>query len=582
MKSGVFDFLIDVPATGPAVIGAELHNAENGAVIAGLKQTALVNIINTASVLVLSDTPSVFGKSLRDGGWSVLESRPQDFTAQVGRLASISLLVLDDVATTDLSAMAWNRIGHAVRQDAMGLLVLGGPNSFSLGGYRDSLLESLLPVVSEPPDDEAPVSLVFLIDVSGSMDRPGVTSNRLQMAKQATIETARALRPVDRVGLITFDVQSNELLPVDARANHADAIEQIWPQSASGGTALMPSLQRAVASLQEGGAEQQLLVLLTDGFLEDADLRQLDELLGKTDIELIAMILDDNAQSEISVLEDIAAANGGRLIRIDDVLRLPTLMRHEVESRRPALVSEATRPRVMSPAAWLPDGDAWPDVNAYLLTRPREGAQVYLVSERGDVLLAGMSVGAGKVFVVTSGFSGGSENWLQWNQWPEFARGLVGFLATQDTRRFEASVTQYVNDSVKLNVRFRERKLPDNFHAVLVSPSGKTESVDLQARSPGELAAILQLDGPGKYNIVVETDDATTRHRFVSRPPDSQRQGEPSIARTWLSDGVLQLWEPDSLRELAPEPNWRRWLAGLALLLFLSTLVAERLPSRLR
>jgi hypothetical protein len=232
----------------------------------------------------------------------------------------------------------------------------------------------------------------------------------------------------------------------------------------------------------------------------------------------------------------------------------------------------------MLPAVWLPDDVAWPEVTAYLLTRPREDAQVYLVSERGDVLLAGMSVGAGKVFAVTSGFAGGSKNWLQWDRWPEFATGLVGFLATQDTSRFEVSVTQYINDNARINVKFQERQLPKDFHAVLVTPSGKSESIDLQAKSPGELAATLTLDGPGQYNIVVNADAVTTRHRFVSQSTGSQPLNEPPIARAWLNDGLLQLWQPESLRELAPEPDWRRWLVGLALLLFLSTLVAERMP----
>lgn len=577
---GSLDFLLNVPASGAVILGAELHDPDNGTVIAELKQGALINITHAPSVLVISDTPSAFGKSLDDGGWSVLASRPQNIAARIDDLASVSLLVLDNVAATDLPPMAWNRIEHAVRRDAMGLLVLGGPNSFGLGGYRDSQLESLLPVVSEPPDDEAPVGLVFLIDVSGSMDRPGTETNRLQMAKLATTETARALRPVDRVGLITFDVQSNELLPIDARANHAAAIEKAWPQSASGGTALMPSLRRAVAALREDGAEQQLLFLLTDGFLADADLQQLDDLLQDTDVELVAMILDSGTQPRLSVLEDIAVANGGRLIRIDDVLRLPTLMRREVESRRPALVSAASKPRVVSPAAWLPHDVAWPEIEAYLLTRPREDARIHLVSARGDVLLASMTVGAGKVLVVTSGFSAWVENWLQWDRWPAFAAELTGFLALRDTSDFRMSVQQGADGDVTLSVTLPATRLPDDFRASLVGPSGRIESIDLQAWSPGELTATLGSGGSGQYTVVVEADDATRRYRFLRRQAGSQLLDEPPIAKTWVDDGLLQLWEPGVIRQLEQKPDWRNWLLGLALLLFVFILAAERLRSR--
>jgi hypothetical protein len=575
--SGTVDFLIDVPASGPLLLGAEIYDSDAGTVLAELERGALINIASMSTVLVISDHPSAFGKSLADGGWPVLMSLTQDFAADIDRLAPVALLVLDDVAATDLTTMAWDSIEYAVRQDAMGLLVLGGPNSFGLGGYRDSVLESLLPVISEPPEDEEPASLVFLIDVSGSMDQAGAAGRRLQAAKRAAVETARALRPVDRVGLITFDVQSQVLLPVNARGDHAQAIEQVWPQSASGGTSLMPALLQAVASLQEDGAEQQLLILLTDGVLADADLQQLDALLQSSDIELIAMILGDGEQREVGALAKITATNGGRVIAVDDVLRLPTLMRHEVESRRPAVVSEASQPRVMSPAAWLPDNSEWPGVDSYLLTRPREAAQIYLVSERGDVLLAGISAGAGKVIAVTSGFSGWSENWLQWDQWPAFAADIVGFLAARDGSRFDLSVTQDGSNKAQLEVELQERTLPDRFSAVLVSPSGNIEPVVLLAQGPGKLAATLNLSEPGQYNVVVDVDTMTTRHHFLKRTPNDLPRSGPPIAQTWLGEGLLQLWEPASLQGLIPPPDWRSWLAGLALLLFLSTLVAERM-----
>ncbi len=581
-ESGTLDFLIDAPASGPLILGAELYNLDDGTTIAKRRQGALINIAGTPSILVLSDHPSAFGQSLADGGWPVLLSSSQEFSAQPDRLASVSLLVLDDVAATDLTTMAWGRIEHAVRQDAMGLLVLGGPHSFGLGGYRNSALESLLPVISEPPADEEPASLVFLIDVSGSMDQPGAATRRLQVARQATVETAQALRPVDRVGLITFDAQSHVLLPVDSRGNHASAIERIWPQSASGGTSLMPSLRLAVASLQEDAAEQQLLVLLTDGFLADTDLLQLGELLRGNEIELIAMILGDAARPEVSALAKITEANGGRVIPVNDVLRLPMLMRGEVESRRPAVVSDASRPRVTSSAPWLPENVEWPRVDSYLLTRPRERAQVYLVSERGDALLAGISAGAGKVFAVTSGFSGWSEDWLQWDRWPAFAAGLTGFLAARDSRLFDVAVTQYSRDEARLEVELRDRNLPNSFSAVLVSPSGSIEPVAVQAQGPGKLAATLKLGEPGQYNVVVDAGTLSTRHRFLKPTRERLRRDEAPIAQQWLDEDLLKLWGSDSLRELVPAPDWRHWLTGLAVLLFLATLVAERVPSTFR
>ena len=100
-ESGTFDFPISAPEVsepGPLVLGAELRNMADGYVIDEVKQGALVNIAGAPTVLVVSQRPSAFGKSLRDGGWSVVESQPSNFAAQLDRLSSIACLVLDDVA----------------------------------------------------------------------------------------------------------------------------------------------------------------------------------------------------------------------------------------------------------------------------------------------------------------------------------------------------------------------------------------------------------------------------------------------------------------------------------------------------
>ena len=168
-------------------------------------------------------------------------------------------------------------IGEAVRRDAMGLLALGGPQSFGLGGYRGSALESLLPVVSEPPADEPPAAVMFVVDISGSMAQSASVSDKLRAANAAVLHAAAALRPEDRVGLIAFDVEARQLLGVERRDDHARAIRQAWPTTASGGTSLIPALELAQTALAAETAERKLLILVTDGMLSDADVDDLDD-----------------------------------------------------------------------------------------------------------------------------------------------------------------------------------------------------------------------------------------------------------------------------------------------------------------
>ena len=579
VQSGTINFQINVPDGGPLILGAEIRDISSGDIISRLSQGSLVNVAVPPSVLVVTDGPSMFGESLRNGGWSVTELSPRSLSGRNDILRSFACLVLDDVAASDLPGNTWVGISNAVRHDAMGLLVLGGPHSFGLGAYRGSQLESLLPVISEPPERESPASLVFLVDVSGSMDRAGATNQRLQIARQAVLETAKALRPADRVGLITFDIEAKELLSPASRADHAKSIEQVWPEQASGGTRLMPALRRAVDALQQHDSKQKLLVLLTDGFLPREDLDQLEDALRNTDVELIVMIIDDGSQLDNGPLARFADADRMRIIRIDDVLRLPTLMRSEIESRRPALMTQQSRPELASPAAWLPDDVTWPIVDAYLVTRPRDEARVHLTAENGDVLVAGINAGAGKVVVVTSGLSDWTTRWLQWKHWPEFAARLTNFIATRSASNVDITAQQNTVVKTELIVELEDRKLPDtSFVATLVDPSGELGAIDLKSQGPGQLGANLLLNSIGQYTLTVDDGSVTTGYRFLNHPKDTRLLHEPAIAKTWLNDGLLQLWQPESLRKLQDEADWRTRLFGLALLSFLLLLLVERLP----
>ena len=553
-RSGTVDFEINVPPNGPLILGAEVRDRASDAVLTRVNDAALINVATPPAVVVVARTASAFAASLRDGNWPVRELRPADLTGRAGALSRASVLVLDDIAADDFDPETWSAIETYVRREAMGLLVLGGSHSFGLGGYRESILEGILPVISEPPASEPPASLMFLIDVSGSMDRVAGSSSRLQIANQAVVSTAKALRPIDRVGLMTFEVSPRQRLPLATRARHGAAIEQAWPGSASGGTRLVPAVLSAIEQLERDDTEQRILVLLTDGFVEEENLDQLARKLQVTTVDLIALIVADEDDRGPDALHQIVTAANGRAMRIADVLQLPTLMRNEIEKARPALVTSSSRPVVVSPTPWLPDVE-WPSVEQHLLTRPRDAAEVHLVSASGDALIASMTAGAGRVVAVTTGFSSWTPEWLRFDRWPDFAADITAHLAGRDTGRFDISV-----DTVHslLKVDRVDRQTRSAIAASLVNPSGEISAVELEPSGPGRLEAGLQLEQAGQYLAIVEDDDTRVRHRFLYHPATSGRSPEASVRR-------------DNDR-----PARQHWLTALAALAFVALLWLER------
>jgi hypothetical protein len=295
---------------------------------------------------------------------------------------------------------------------------------------------------------------------------------------------------------------------------------------------------------------------LTDGFVTDDDLQEIAEALAATDVEVIGLMIDSPLPSD--QLMQLINANDGRAVRITDVLQLPSLMRNEVEQRRPAVTTGPSQLTTASAATWLPDVD-WPPIDQYLLTRPRNEAIVHIVSDRGDAIVASMNVGAGKVVAVSSGFSSWTSNWLQSGSWPTFAANLTRYLAARDTSQFDVSVQVGKDGETMLVVDLTETQSTDSMVATLVSPSSAVSTLELEPHGPGRLVAQLRLDEVGQYMAVIESESGTTRHRFLNR------------AR--LPDMAVDALTASSANE---EWDWQRWLTVFALFGFLLLLWWER------
>ena len=111
--------------------------------------------------------------------------------------------------------------------------------------------------------DLPPSNLVFLLDVSGSMDEP----NKLPLLQSAFALLADRLRPQDRVTVVTYSTQVCLALPSTTGDRKGEILTLIESLQAGGGTAGGPALQHAydIAREQhiEGGNNR--IILATDG-----------------------------------------------------------------------------------------------------------------------------------------------------------------------------------------------------------------------------------------------------------------------------------------------------------------------------
>ncbi len=109
------------------------------------------------------------------------------------------------------------------------------------------------------------LDIVVAVDTSKSMLAEDIAPNRLEHAKLAALELARAAK-ADRVGLVAFAGDAFLECPVTTdNTAFEQSVQALDVNSVSlGGTAIAGAIQTAQTAFKEGGG-QRVLVLLTDG-----------------------------------------------------------------------------------------------------------------------------------------------------------------------------------------------------------------------------------------------------------------------------------------------------------------------------
>ena len=142
-------------------------------------------------------------------------------------------------------------------------IMLGNEGSFAPGGYRETPIETILPVeLREPKKEEKNRAVIFVIDKSGSM-REG---NKLLYATQAAKAALGQFKDGDLIGVVGFDVSPFvvvPLTPVERLRGILDAqIDRLRP---GGRTYVYPAIVEAKRQLERQSAGRKHVIILSDG-----------------------------------------------------------------------------------------------------------------------------------------------------------------------------------------------------------------------------------------------------------------------------------------------------------------------------
>ncbi len=522
--------------------------------------------------------------------------------ATLSALQPYAAVLLSDIPAYAMTERQMRVLNRYVRDLGRGFAMLGGDESFGVGGYYRTPVEAVLPVRMDIQDKRffPSLSMVFAIDKSGSMGGTG-KAEKLGMAKEAAIQSSQLLSDRDRLGVISFDSAASWAVPMTKLTKRARVVEQISKMRAGGGTDAYVALKEGYRALAKENSAQRHMVLLSDGITFGADFETMIKMGAKRDTTLSTVAF--GGDSDIASMEVWAEWGGGRSYLVSAPEHIPRIFTREAMLATRSFLVEETFVATLGapdPVTKGLEAVAVPPLHGFVATEPKPRARVSLWAQEseGTPLLATWRVGLGRSAAWTSDVKARwARDWVGTEAYTQTFTQLLRWLtATGDASDVQASadldrgVLTVTVDAFDAEGGFR------NFlegEARVIAPDLTVRSVPLQQAAPGRYVARdrVEADGSHLVGIVLEDSEGNEVGRAVTEAaqpysPEYKAQGggEALLAevarvgrgRSLTSGDARSVFTPPDAPRLVPHALWPA-LVVLAALLFLLDAAIRRL-----
>lgn len=396
-----------------------------------LRAESVVFTNDRGRILVLTENPDAsapFVKAISSDNLRVESLSASSGPATIEAWAAFDAVVLFNQPVFNFSRAQQESLARYVADAGGGLLMLGGPDSFGAGGWAQSPVADVLPLLLEPPQKrELPMgALAIILDRSGSMSAlVGPSDNQQQLANEAAILGVRALKRLDQVAVVAFDDGVDVVVPLTPATDRESIANRIRAVGPRGGTNLFPAIDAAATQLAGSPAGSRHIVILTDGQTigDPQDGLARARALRQKNITISTVSIGDQANDPL--LESLAKVGGGRFYSVKvanakAVLPQIFITETQVVSRTLIWEGEPFSPLVSAASDSMRGlASGLPPLTGYIVTADRGGlSTVALRGRENDPILAQWQHGLGRVTAYTSD---AATRWnTAWTSWEGF------------------------------------------------------------------------------------------------------------------------------------------------------------------
>ncbi len=585
-----YDVQVDVP--GDEV--AQNNRASNFASVQG-----------DPRVLIVSADPAQDRPLVAALQSSRLDSRLtglEGFPSTLAEMQSYDVIFLSNIAAGDLGDTYMSLLESAVRDFGVGLVCVGGDQTYAAGGYRGTPLESVLPVEMELSSKKVLPSGAVVLVMHGME-----FNNGNQIARECALGVLDALGPQDEMGVVLWDGRDRWLFPLSPVGDRKEKGRMISGMNQGDLPSFENVMHMAYAGaegnpgLRESKANLRHMIVFSDGD-PGAPSDGLMQAIVNDKITVSSVLISGHAAPDTMI--KIADQGRGRFYDVRDPSQLPQIfLKEAMVILKSAIFEEPFTPRVAANSELL-RGIApaeLPTLRGYVCTTPKPRAEVPLISDKGDPVLAHWQFGLGRAVAFTSDAKAKwAQDWLGWPKYRQFWSQVAQWAMRRvDTANFNAEIAVEQGQGV-LSV---EALTPEgeyrnflNLQAVVVSPKGERENVRLEQTGPGRYEVRFPTKEVGAYLLnLVEVENGQIKAtqplgasvnyspEFAVSQPNlnllrriAETGGGQVLPAISEDPGTANPYLRNRLRTFQPRDLWE-WLLKSAVLLFVVDIGVRRL-----
>ncbi|GMQ60077.1 VWA domain-containing protein [Vallitalea sediminicola] len=407
-------------------------------------------------------------------------------------------IILCNVSGDNLDEDFLNNIEYYVKDFGGGLVTIGGENSYALGGYYKTPLETVLPVNMNMSGikDKPNMAMMLVIDKSGSM-----SGRKLRLAKEAAMRTVEVLEDNDQIGVIAFDSVPYNIVDLQKAEDRDGINDSILNISEGGGTSILPALQETYDKLSISKAEIKHIVLLTDGQAEQTGYKLLLDNMNNSKITLSTVGVGDGADTKL--LSYLANYGNGRNYYTKNGANIPRIFAKEAfMATRTYLNNTTFTPVINSYHNILADiyDEGLPKLQGYIGTSPKDAATVLLSSPVNDPILSVWQYGLGRTAAWCSDLSGEwSALYNTWDKNNVFWQNIINYTIENYSDEPIEINSNYENGEVSITLNSSTKDYLLDSSIQIKSPSNKLVTVDLEPVRKGVYKGTFVPDEVGSY-----------------------------------------------------------------------------------